>query len=87
MINTLVTRALRISDKDHVKEEIDHLTKVFKYNGYSSEQIKKSIASAKRPRKKKTKDKNEDTDRRKIFLPYIRGTTDRLSRTLKRHKI
>ena len=25
VINTLVTRALRISDKEHIKEEIDHL--------------------------------------------------------------
>ena len=87
VINTLVTRALRISDKDHIKEEIDHLTKFFKDNGYSSGQIRKSIASAKKPRKTRTEDKNEDTNRCRISLPYIKGTTNRLARTLKRHKI
>ena len=35
VINTLVTKALRISDKEHIKEEIDHLEKVFGDNGYS----------------------------------------------------
>ena len=83
MINTLVTRALRISDKEHIKEEIDHLAKVFKNNGYSSRQFRNSLASANKPRKSRTKDKNEDTDRNKIFLPYIKGTIDRLAKTLK----
>ena len=87
VINTLVTRALRISDKEHIKEEMDHLAKVFKNNGYSSRQFRKSVASANKPRKSRTKDKNEDTDRYKIFLPYIKGTIDRLARMLKRHKI
>jgi hypothetical protein len=29
VINTLVTRALRISDKEHVEQELDHLAQFF----------------------------------------------------------
>ena len=34
VLNTIVVRALRISDKEHLEEEISHLTSVFLGLGY-----------------------------------------------------
>jgi hypothetical protein len=42
-LNTMAIRAERISDKEHLKEEIDHLIKVFKNIGYKYRDIKKAI--------------------------------------------
>ena len=86
VINTLVTRALRISDKEHIKEEIDHLEKVFEENGYNGKQFRKIVASANKEKKKKTIEKSDDNVQR-IFLSYIKGTTDKLAKNLKRNKI
>ena len=83
VINTIVTRALRISNKEHIKEEIDHLAKVFEDNRYNSRQFRKIVASANKPRKSRTKDKDENIEVNKIFIPYIKGTTDRLAKTVK----
>ena len=49
VINTIVTRALRISNKEHIKEEIDHLAKVFEDNGYSGRQFQNIVASTNKP--------------------------------------
>ena len=87
VINTLVTRALRISDREHIKDEINHLERVFEDNGYSGKQFRKVVASVIKPRGCKTKDNDKDTNISKVSLPYIKGTTDKLAKTLKRHKI
>ena len=50
-------------------------------------QFRKIVASANKPKRSRTKEKDEDIIVNKVFLPYIKGTTDRLSKTLKRHKI
>jgi hypothetical protein len=34
VINTLVTQAVRISDDEHIEQELKHLENVFKMNGY-----------------------------------------------------
>jgi hypothetical protein len=43
VLNTLVTHALRISDKEHVELELNHLAKAFKRNGYTTNQIEEAI--------------------------------------------
>ena len=55
-------------------------------NGYDSKQIKKIISKIKRNKKKinkKENDQNKEEEKR-IFLPYIKGTVDRLSKTLRK---
>ena len=59
MINTLVTIAPRISNKEHIKEEIDQLEKVFEENGYNGKQLRKIVASANKEKKKKTIEKSD----------------------------
>jgi uncharacterized sporulation protein YeaH/YhbH (DUF444 family) len=48
VLNTLAIRAIRISDKEHIKEEIDHLTKVFKRIGYRDKDIRKAMEKKER---------------------------------------
>ena len=48
VLNTLVTRALSICDKENVEHELKHLTQVFKDNGYNKNQINTAINNAKK---------------------------------------
>jgi hypothetical protein len=46
VINALVTRAIRVSDNDHVKQQLNHLADVFKNNGYKEHHFKKAVLRA-----------------------------------------
>ena len=56
IITTLATKAYRISDVDHLDQELEHLHQVFIMNGYDSKQINKIIYKNKR---NKSKNKNK----------------------------
>jgi hypothetical protein len=83
VLNTMATRAARISDKEHLEEEIDHLTRVFKNIGYRDKDIKKAMNKKDRM----TRVQNDQTSNLKAFLPYIRGVTDKIAKVLKRKEI
>jgi hypothetical protein len=83
VLNTMAIRAARISDKEHLKEEIDHLTKVFKNIGYKDRDIKKTINKKDR----RTRTQNYQTSNIKSFLPYIQGVTDKIAKVLRRKEI
>jgi hypothetical protein len=83
VLNTMAIRAARISDKEHLKEEIDHLTKVFKNIGYKDRDIKKAINK----KDIRTHTQNDQTSHIKAFLPYIRGVTDKIAKVLRRKEI
>lgn len=46
VLNTFATRAIRIYFEEHLENELEHLTKVFKENGYKYAQIKKAFRRA-----------------------------------------
>ena len=82
IIKTLTIRASKISDSHHLEHEINHLRHVFQHNGYNKHVINKTIHQ--------TLNKNNFKrafDIPKISLPYIKGTTDRISRILNKHNI
>ena len=82
VIKTLNTRASRISDPEHLEEELNHLYKVFINNGYQKNVIQKSIKeSTTNNRKRKT------LENPRISLPYIKGTTDKIAKILTKHNI
>jgi hypothetical protein len=84
VLNTLATRAFRISDDEHLEEEKKHLLNVFKNNGYKKHQVMKAFQNAtKTPRNKE----QTNNDVSKVYLPYIQGTTDKLARILKKKNI
>jgi hypothetical protein len=84
VINTLVTCAIRVSDNDHVEQELNHLVDVFKNNGYKEHQFKKVVLRA----RSRNQILSEPWDEiKKIMLPYIKGTTDKITRILKKGNI
>jgi hypothetical protein len=66
--------------KEHIKEEIDHLTKVFKNIGYRYGDIKKAMDR----KDNRTRVQNDQTSNIKAFLPYIQGVTDKIAKVLKK---
>lgn len=83
VINTLVTRSKRLADKDHIHEELDLLSNALQANGFSKYLIDKSINK----RKKTNPETEEEPPLSIAILPYIKGSTDKISRILKNNKI
>ncbi len=70
----------RISDHGHLNDELNHLHKVFELNGYNRNTIKKVIHLS---LIKNNKDmKNQKLSTPKVSLPYIKGTTYKITKLL-----
>ena len=89
LLNTLFTRALRVSDNDHLDSEREHLRNVFLSNGYNLAQINKALERATKTLENKPKDasKERKVGDHKAFLPYIQGTTEKIAKHLKKKNI
>jgi hypothetical protein len=86
VINTLVTRALKVSDKEHLEKVIEHLSKLFKDNGYDNNQFKNIVVKTKGPRVRRNQEEIVGGGM-KISLPYIKGTIDKIAKILRRRNI
>nr|XP_023024234.1 uncharacterized protein LOC111512359 [Leptinotarsa decemlineata] len=75
------TRSRRLADNDHRQQELNTIETTLQMNNYSERSIK---AAAKTTRKQQ---KTRDTPVITTTLPYIAGTTDKISRILHRHNI
>ena len=84
IINTLATRAWRVSDTYHISKELKHLRTSLMNNGYNGKEIDKVFQSVKR---KRNKTKEKDTTLPKITLPYIHGTTNKIANVLRKKNI
>ena len=84
VLNTLATRALRISDCESFDKERSHLLNVFVENGYSRRLGQKAFCKASKNMLIKKKPKER---RLCVHLPYVQGTTDKIARILKRYEI
>ena len=83
IINTLATRASTICDDKHLKEEQGNLVKVFKSIGYKENDIRKTF---KKPLGK-PRNPLQRNDKKRAYLPYIQGVTDKVSKVLKKKEI
>lgn len=83
ILKTLATRAIRLCDQDHLEKEESHLASALKSNGYTTKEIKKAVQNAKQP----PKPNNETKQIATAYLPYIKGTTDKISRIISKHNI
>ena len=81
----LITRAMKIFDKDHFQKEMKHLRKALKDNGYKYWLTSKVFHRAQHPTR--TPNHNNLEVLQKVFLPYIEGVIDNISRTLRRKYI
>lgn len=80
VLNTLATRAIRISYHDNFEQEKNHLLNVFKKNGCKRHQGINVFKKVENPINKQHRDDYVST----IHLPYILGTTDKISHILKK---
>ena len=82
VIKTLTERARRICEPDAIDQELEHLKNALMANGYSEQEIRKSMQPT---TNYKTNEKNQP--RAKAFLPYIPSVTDRIGRLLQKENI
>jgi predicted GIY-YIG superfamily endonuclease len=87
ILNTLSTRAIRISDKEHLEQEKNHLHKVFKNIGYKEKEIENAIRKALEKENNKPQQKNNQTPSLTAYLPYIQGVTDKIAKILNKKEI
>jgi hypothetical protein len=87
VLNILAVRALTISDPDHLNQEIEHLTTVFKNLGYKELSIKKAIRRAKDKVVSKHPPENKKENCGKVYLPFIQGITDKIAKILRKNNI
>lgn len=73
VLNTLIHRARVISERLHLREELDHLCRVLKKNGYNRANIERAI---------RTKRERQEPSERlaTIYLPYVKGSINKLGR-------
>ncbi|XP_018401736.1 PREDICTED: uncharacterized protein LOC108778909 [Cyphomyrmex costatus] len=86
-IHSLVYRAFSISDKEHLKTELNYLKETLQRNGYNKEDVNRTINKHRSGTKKSDTEQTQKEKRRLSFLPYIKGTTDRIGRILNKHNI
>ena len=84
VLNTLLTRALCISNEEHVELELNHLANVFKRSGYSVNQVEKSIIKAKGSYAGQQSTRQEI---KRFSLPYIKGLSENIARILRKGDI
>ncbi|XP_055858997.1 uncharacterized protein LOC129921274 [Episyrphus balteatus] len=79
VVSTLVQRAHRICDEEHLTAELNLVDNVLQANGYSKKQ---------RTWKPKVSQEREESNLdKKAFLPYVKGVTDRVGKVLKRYGV
>jgi len=84
VLQTLITRACRISYENHTEEEISYLKRTFANLGYNNKSIFKAIQKAK-SRNNINKSNNPKTTN--AYLPYIQGVTNKLAKILRKKNI
>lgn len=84
VVKTLVTRSQRLADPENIGEEMKKLRTALRQNGFKNQTINDSL----KPRQTKPQDEKEkEKPASKAYLPYVKGTTDKISRILRRHKV
>ena len=87
IIHTLATRAVIISDNKHLEDELGDLSKSLQNNGYIKKDIRRKLKMEKYIRNKNTKKNTKQEDGAKVLLPYIQGTTNKISKVLRKSRI
>jgi len=87
VLKTLFTRALRISNANHVEEEIEYLKKVFLSIGYKNKDIIKTIKRARTKNQVRLLATNSQASNNKPYLRFIQGVTDKLAKVLRKNGI
>jgi len=84
VLQSLFTRACRISDEIHTEEKATYLRKIFINLGYNKKDIFKAIRKSRSERKK---DQSNNPQTANAYLPYIQGVTEKLANALMKRYI
>lgn len=84
IIKTLTERARRICEPNAIDKELEHLKKALMANGYSKQEIQKSMQPT---NNSKTMMHEQNQPIARAFLPYIPRVTDRIGRLLQKENI
>lgn len=87
VLKTLFTRALRISNHEHVEEETKYLKKIFASIGYNNKGIIKTIKRARTRNGARPSSTSSKPPNNKSYVPFIQGITDKLARVLRKRNI
>ncbi|KAL0870054.1 hypothetical protein ABMA27_006218 [Loxostege sticticalis] len=79
VVSSLVNRAHKLCDPEHVEGELKHVKEVLRRNGYS--------ATRRQMEKRPKKDKQPMVSRAPAFLPYVKGITDKIGTVLNKYSI
>ena len=85
ILNTLSIRAIRIFEKEHLDEE--HLAKFLQENGYKLGDINRTFKKEKNLLTKDCNKTKQIENIKRVVLPYIQGTTDKIARILRKKHI
>jgi hypothetical protein len=84
VVNTLMTRDLRMSDEEHVELELNHLEDAFYSNGYSVNQVEKAMIKAKGSY---AGQQSTCQEMKRFSLRYIKGLSEKIARILRKGDI
>lgn len=90
VLNTLINRAIHISDKESINQEKSTLFKSLERNGYKKSLINKSFQKQRNNiehKKSQTLGTVEEENRKFVILPFVKGTSEKLGRIFKKHSI
>ena len=87
----LKNRAINICTKRNKTEELEHLEKVFRQNGYPKKVIQRALHRPPKPNNPEPMNEAEEsedrTDTKKIFLPYVKGVSERIEKVCRQLNI
>ena len=75
ILYTLAKRAFRVSDEDHLNEELQHLSKILQENGYTKKDINRAFRKAQGCGSRNRVNEDEEGNKGMVIFPYIHGTT------------
>lgn len=87
VINSLVHRAVTLSEPDSLPSELVKVTDALTNNGYNKRDIQRTITRFLEPDKIRQTKNTTTSSTTTAYLPYIKNVTDRISKILRKHDI
>ena len=81
-ITCLKNRANKICTKENEMDELKHLDKVFKQNGYPANIVHRALYRPPNPSRSEPADNDSEESRtmKMLFLPYVKGVSERIEK-------